>query len=94
MKKNRKITLMIIKEKDGIEPSLKDEQSSENIPEQKKEDEKEQKTVNDRKSRIQARLAKSKAALKKKEEMKYRASANIKSKASLYEDKLPKKDGV
>ena len=50
----------------------------------------------DRKSRLAAKLlAKSKANLKKKEEeSKYRASAEIKFRASLYEGKLPKNEGV
>ena len=49
----------------------------------------------DRKSRLAARLAKSKANLKKKEEKsKYRASAEIKLRANLYEGKLPKNEGV
>ena len=78
--------------------NLKDEKKEDNKeqnPEITPNDTKKSEGNNDRKSRLQARLAKSKAALKKKEEeMKYRASAKIKSKASLYEDKLPKKDEV
>ena len=73
----------------------KKEDNKEQNPEITPNDTKKSEVNNDRKSRLQARLAKSKAALKKKEEeMKYRASAKIKSKASLYEDKLPKKDEV
>ena len=49
----------------------------------------------DRKSKLAARLAKSKANLKKKEEdTKYKASADINLRASLFESKLPKKGGV